>query len=239
VIFTGWPLSCRWLGAVEVLACPHCDRLFQVTSAVRGKTIRCRDCRGIFHIPHDTSSVPLSDLGSARATDKSLPPLANPCVIDGHDARSCPQCGRTFRMKAAFADKSIRCRGCKMTFRVAPTEPSTEPTPASTRPDRVNPPLIPPTPGSPPTIFEDVGDPIDVASPGPPPRSVVRPRNMPSLSPHKESAVPQLIAVVFGGMCALPLTQLLLWFVFQKDPLGVASLLPAALRALLPDHLGQ
>jgi len=224
---------------VEVLACPHCNRLFQASSAVLGKTIRCRACRGIFHIPQDTSSVPLSDAGAALAPDESFPPLANPCVIDGHDARSCPQCGRTFRMKSAFAGKTIRCRGCKAPFRVGPTEPSTDPRPASAQPERLSPPPIPSIPAPPATIYEDVGDSIDVVPPGPLPQSVVRPRNMPSLSPHKESAVPQLIAVVFGGMCALPLTQLLLWFVFQKDPLGVASLLPAALRALLPDQLGR
>jgi len=224
---------------VEVLACPHCNRLFQASPAILGKTIRCRTCRGIFHIPRDTSKVPLSDLGSALATDESLPPLADPCVINGHDARSCPQCGRTFRMKPAFVGKAIRCRGCKASFRVGSTDPPTKPRPASAQSERVKPPPVSPMPEPPATIFEDVGDSIDVAPSGPPPESVVRPRNMPPLSPHKESAVPQLIAVVFGGLCALPLTQLLLWFVLEKDPLGIASLLPAALRALLPDHLGQ
>lgn len=106
---------------MEVLACPHCDRLFNVTPAVLGKKIRCRGCREIFHVPSDTTSVPLGPpvkTGPASVTEES-PPLAIATVKDGREVRSCPACGRTFAMKPALDGKTIRCRGCKAPFRVA------------------------------------------------------------------------------------------------------------------------
>ena len=241
MIFTGFPLSRRWLSPLEVLACPHCDRLFQVTPVALGKKIRCRGCRGIFHVPHDTTSVPLGPQESVSSLDESLPPLAIPCVIDGHDARSCPQCGRTFRMKESFAGKTIRCRGCKVTFRVRGTEPApAEPAQAEAVPIKSNgaaapprplqppPPPAPPAPHSspPPTIFEDMGDLLDDLRPGESVASVVRPRKVPQLSAAPSSPVATMIAIVFGGVCALPATLIILRFVSKKRFDDVASMLP-------------
>lgn len=67
---------------------------------------------------------------SAPATirlDESVPRLAIACVIDGHQARRCPQCHRAFRMHSAFAGKTIRCRGCKTVFVVQADEPPAPP----------------------------------------------------------------------------------------------------------------
>jgi uncharacterized protein YbaR (Trm112 family) len=228
VIFTGFPLSRRWSSPLEVLACPHCDRLFQVTPAALGKKIRCRGCRGIFHVPRDTTSVPLGPQESVSSPDESLPPLAIPCVIDGHDARSCPECGRTFRMKESFAGKTIRCRGCKVTFRVRATAASpaqqvrpeatlveahgSSAPPAPPQPDPAAPVMRPPPPPAPPppTIFEDIGDVLDDPLPGEQVASVVRPRNVPRLSAPPVNPAILFAAVVLGGFCALPATAWIL-----------------------------
>jgi hypothetical protein len=228
---------------VEVLACPHCDRLFQVALAALGKKIRCRGCRGIFHVPHDTTRVPLGPLPADPGLDEPLPPLAIPCVIDGHDARSCPECGRTFRMKTTFAGKTIRCRGCKATFRVSATaatipettQPDAKPVqtthtagPAPLRPQRMPPPPTPAArpPSPPPTISEDMGDLLEDIQPGEHVPSVVRPRTVSTLSTPQSNPVATLAAVVAGGICALPATLIILRFVSKKRFEDVASVLP-------------
>jgi len=231
---------------VEVLACPHCDRLFQVAPAALGKKIRCRGCRGIFHVPHDTTRVPLGPLPADPGLAEPRPPLAIPCVIDGHDARSCPDCGRTFRMKTTFAGKTIRCRGCKATFRVTATEPvhSDAPRPdagpapfreaaAPARP-RLHHSPPPPAhvatqPSPPPTIFEDMGDVLDELLPDEHVPSVVRPRNIKQPSASAGNPLATLAAVVAGGICALPAALIILRFVSKKRFEDVASMLPGFL----------
>ena len=231
---------------MEVLACPHCDRLFQVAPAALGKKIRCRGCRGIFHVPHDTTRVPLGPLPADPGLDEPRPPLAIPCVIDGHDARSCPDCGRTFRMKTTFVGKTIRCRGCKATFRVSATEPvlseaqhseaalsasSEAATPARPQPDYVprSPASVATRPSPPPTIFEDMGDVLDELMPDEHVPSVVRPRNVKQPSASAGNALAALAAVVAGGICALPVTLIILRFVSKKRFEDVASMLPGFL----------
>jgi uncharacterized protein YbaR (Trm112 family) len=236
VVFTGFPLSPRWSSPLEVLACPHCDRLFQVTPEVLGKKIRCRGCRGVFHVPKDTTSVPLGPLEAMAALDDLLTPLAIPCVIDGHDARSCPECGRTFRMKESFAGKTIRCRGCRVTFRVrataaSPSEqvrPSPQPVPAA--------PVIgpPPPPDPPPTIFDDIGDVLDDLLPGEKVPPVVRPRNVPQLPPPASNTIATMIAVGFGGFCALPATAWILARFFPDRYREIVASLPDSIRGWLP-----
>lgn len=231
---------------MEVLACPHCDRLFQVAPAALGKKIRCRGCRGIFHVPHDTTHVPLGPLPADPGLDEPLRPLAIPCVIDGHDARSCPECGRTFRMKKTFAGKTIRCRGCKATFRVSATEPvhSEAPppevapaapreaaTPARPQLHHSPPPPAPVAtqPSPPPTIFEDMGDVLEDILPGEHVPSVVRPRNVKQPSASAGNPLATMAAVVAGGICALPATLIILRFVSKKRFEDVASMLPGFL----------
>lgn len=221
---------------MEVLACPHCDRLFQVSPRVLGKRIRCRECKGVFCIPHDTTGVSLANPSAAHARTGVTAPIAIRCVIDGRDARSCPACGRTFAMKPAFAGKTIRCRQCKTLFTVTPSDSaSVGPARANTaeyspdvrmpnasprKPLRI--PRPPPPPPAPtPVVFEDVGDVVeDGVAEGPAPE-VVRPRNIPSLSPEKESPLLPVLAVVLGGLCAIPVALAILWFVMGQDPLGV------------------
>jgi hypothetical protein len=48
-----------------------------------------------------------------------------------------------------------------------------------------------------------------------------------------------LASVVLGGLTALPATLLILWWVFGKDPLHIAPMLPEAVRWLAPDHLAK
>lgn len=211
--------------ASEVLACPHCDRLFQVTPAVLGKKIRCRDCRQIFHVPLDIASVPLGPAVAAGGTgDEPLPPVANASVQDGRDVRSCPACARTFAMKAAFVGKTIRCRGCKESFRVLATKSAPiEPRPAKqapleaagldsppvspVQPRPAQPPVAPPpVPAAIPTapmIFEDIGDVLEDLLPGENVISVVRPRTLPRRSKPADMAPALVIAVALLGVCVV------------------------------------
>jgi len=193
-------------------------------------------------IPRDTSSVPLGAFEAPFDLDALLPTQAIACVIGGQDARSCPACGRTFRMRDSFVGKTIRCRGCKTSFRVAATEP-TVPKPArpqaaeaapagSGAPPVSQPPLQPPpkpsaaqTPPQ-PTIFEDVGDLLDDLVPGEKVPTVVRPLRVPQLSPPSSSSIAVVISVVFGGVCSIPITLVLLRIISKERFERLASVLP-------------
>ena len=232
---------------MEVLACPLCDRLFHVTPAALGKKIRCRGCRGIFHVPKDTASVPLGPQENIPDPDRSLPPVARPCVIDGRDARSCPECGRTFRMQDSLAGKTIRCRGCKVTFRVTASQPLSaqsdhaEPAPSQAAAPGANqaaaasgqlhepppPASREPQPGPRPLIFEDIGDFLDdLLRPGEKVPSVVRPRHVPPVARVPFNPMAAVITVVAGGVCALPATLIILRIVSKNQFDAVASILP-------------
>lgn len=231
---------------MEVLACPHCERMFHVTPGVLGRKIRCRGCREIFNVPADTTGVPLSPGGTAGGVGSALP-LAIPCVSDGHDARSCPECGRIFRMNESFANKTIRCRDCRTVFRVGPTdktlaEPAaggvrSAPPPPAPPPHRSpsTPPPIAVDPGNdpPPTIFEDIGDVLEEIQPGEQVASVVRPGRF-----HRESRPPagplaRVFAVALGGVCALPATLIIVWLIAPERYRGIVAALPSFLRDLL------
>lgn len=201
--------------------------------------------------------MPLGPPVAGLEEHPEFPPPATMCVVDGRDARRCPECGRAFAMKAAFAGKTIRCRGCKAPFRVTATpqvlaEPgaaaayqqreraaaSQAPPPS---PARFQPPP-PPVPAAAaaiplPAIFEDIGDILDELTPGEKVASVVRPKNAAVLPRSEDSPVVGLIAVVFGGFCALPATQLILWWVLDKDPFKLASSLPEVLQWIAPPHM--
>jgi serine/threonine protein kinase len=162
----------------EVLACPHCERVFKFSPVVLGKKIRCRGCRQIFHVPKDTSSVPLSRSSPTAGGRDTAPPIAAKCEVDGQDARRCPECGRIFIMRPKFTEKKIRCRACKVMFRVTasdvPTEASVltaESLPAAPRP----------------TIFDDIGDILDELGPGESVASVVRPQIAARRKPFESS----------------------------------------------------
>jgi len=242
---------------MEVLACPHCERLFQVKPAVLGKKIRCRGCRGIFHVPHDTTNVPLGGPAAESHRDDAVPTSAIPCIIDGLDARICPNCGRTFRMKTSFAGKTIRCRGCQLPFLVAATDlagmepasarqstpdtlrphPAADVAPASSSRDSLlptpSPPQVAPQLLS-PTVFEDIGDMVADLLPGEQVTSVVRPRNVLRLSPPPSNPVVTMIALVFGGVCALPVTAWILVTFFPEKYREIVAGMPHVIRNWLP-----
>ena len=149
-------------------------------------------------------------------------------------------------MKTTFAGKTIRCRGCKAIFRVSAAEaslseapqpetalgPSREATtPARPKPDYVPPPSAPVAtqPSPPPTIFEDMGDVLEDVLPGENVPSVVRPRNVKQPSAFASNPLATLATVVAGGICALPVTLIILRFITKKRFEDVASVLPGFL----------
>jgi hypothetical protein len=205
-------------------------------------------------VPSDTTSVPVGPAVANADEDIRSPPVAIECTVDGRDARRCPDCDRTFLMKPAFVDKTIRCRGCKASFRVAATQAHVRQSPGNVAarhapalvpqrlqlppppsPGTLVPPPVPPslTPG----IFEDIGDILDEFRPGEKIASVVRPRNAAALAGGNADQLAAFIAVVSGGLCALPITQLILWWIVGKDPLRIAASLPGILQWLAPSHL--
>ena len=187
--------------------------------------------------------MPLGPSVDGLGKQDNVPPTAIACVVDDRDARRCPECGRTFAMKAALVGKTIRCRGCKAPFRVGATLQSPAGPVASVgnqgRAPVAPSPSVPATATSSPrpTIFEDIGDILDEIIPGERVASVVRPQN--AAAPSRAEANPfyGLIAVAFGGLCAIPTTQLILWWVLGKDPLRLASSLPDVLRWIVPPHM--
>lgn len=205
---------------MEILACPHCLRLFHATPAALGKKIRCRGCRQIFHVPRDTSSVPLGAAVHAAANGDE-PRVAIACVKNGRDTRRCPQCAREFLMKPAFVGKTIRCRRCKAPFQVAATERTIENQPpacvesAVAAPVQAPSPLqhnrqptqspetsaIPPHPSS--TGFEDMGDVLEDLLPGESVASVVRPSNFPHLHQPAVNPLAHPIAVILCLACGI------------------------------------
>lgn len=149
--------------ASEVLACPHCSRLFRTTPDALGKKIRCRGCRQVFHVPRDTESVPLGPPEVSIEHDSSGPPVARVCVVNDKEARRCPACERAFVMKPAFVGKTIRCRGCKSPFLVLSREekPQAALDPSENAEGR--------------TVFDDIGDILEQLALGEVVASVVRP----------------------------------------------------------------
>jgi hypothetical protein len=147
-------------------------------------------------------------------------------------------------MKPAFGGKTIRCRGCKVTFRVRATEGTLD---APSRPegtlvaDRrqaalqppvrpLKPPPLPrpPAPGPvrPATVFEDMGDVLDELLPGEEVASVVRPRSRGRRVVPVDGPVSTVIAVVLGGACAIPVALVLLRFISPAQFDRVAAGLP-------------
>jgi hypothetical protein len=238
---------------MKILACPHCFRFFRVTPAALGKRIRCRGCKETFHVPRDARRAPLGppieidDAGAQKSTD--VLPVAIECALDGHDSRRCPKCERAFRMKPALAGKAIRCRGCRTTFRVMATghampnkagalgstqmSPATEQLPPLFQSRRrfgqpPGPPIVPLDPS------EDLGDILDEIVAAEHALSAVRPRSLARLTQANSNVVTQIVTVALGGACALPLTQVILWWVFGRDPLNIAVKLPDTLRWIVP-----
>jgi hypothetical protein len=177
-------------------------------------------------------------------------PRAMEAVIDGAEARKCPACGRAFTMRKEFDGKTIRCRGCRSIFVVpvagAPSLPqaratASQPAPLAASGDR---PSVSPPPrrlqeageaiATKEDIFEDVGDVLDRAAAGescPPALPTCYRVTEPEAA---ENPLTQFIAIVLGGTVALPIAQLILWWVMEQDPLKIAPQLPASLEWMAP-----
>lgn len=224
---------------MEILACPHCDRLFRTSPRVLGKKIRCRGCEQIFHVPHDTTNVPLSPAraeGGALA-DEWSPPIAIAGRKNGREVRSCPSCGRTFAMRPEFVDRTIRCRGCQAPFRVTATEdagdgvPTPEPVGALSGPPAARQDDQPPASSQPlQTVFDDIGAVLGAVQPGEKVVSVVRPRKVPPQTAQSASSVATLVAVLVGAACSVPVVLFLLSVIDPERFREVIRLLPPFLR---------
>lgn len=78
--------------AVDVLACPHCQRTFRAQPAVFGKTIRCRGCRQIFQTPSRPEAV-AQPFAKPMAQPVAQPAMAPPAprVVLPDARRDVPQ----------------------------------------------------------------------------------------------------------------------------------------------------
>jgi len=63
---------------------------------------------------------------------------------------------------------------------------------------------------------------------------VVRPRKVPSLSPPPTSPIATMIALVFGGFCALPATAWILATFFPDRYREIVAGVPGFIRGWLP-----
>lgn len=109
---------------MEVLACPHCNRMFHATPLLLGKAIRCRECRQTFRVPADPSTA---ELGPEAESPQPEILVAVECIVQGVDGRRCPACSHTFAMQARFVGKRIRCRGCRVPFVVLASTHASQP----------------------------------------------------------------------------------------------------------------
>ena len=243
--------------AEDVLECPHCERQFLATPAVLGKKIRCRGCRLPFRIPAGIPAAPPAERFVPRL------PKATRATVDGMDVRRCPVCGRAFAMQPSLGGKTIRCRACRNMFLVEDTdvvpsssgrgEPSVpatgspEPphsfaTPRAPSPPRSAAPVTEPAADEPedPRAAEDIGDVLEDADSNEQcPVATVSRSYRKAAGTDAGGALAGLASVVLGGLTALPATLLILWWVFGKDPLHIAPMLPEAMRWLAPDHLAK
>jgi len=243
--------------AEDVLECPHCKRQFLVTPAVLGKKIRCRGCRLPFRIPAGIPAAPPAQRFVPRL------PKATRVIVDGMDVRRCPVCGRAFSMQAAFEGKTIRCRSCRNMFLVEatdgvpPTSGRGEPSgPATASAEPPHSFAMPRAPVSPHALVpvsdpaadepedtraaEDIGDVLEDADSNEQyPVATVSRSYRKAAGTDAGGVLAGLAAVVLGGLTALPTTLLILWWVFGKDPLHIAPMLPEHVKWLAPDHLAK
>ncbi len=153
-----------------------------MTSAAGGSDLRCEGCSEVFRVPTRDPRADLAHLPGSPGIGEVITPEAIHCVADGADARRCPQCGRTFRMNHSLAGKTIRCRGCKLIFKVEATRPtraerrdafrSAQPTPAALSLDlAAERPSLPPIPHKAGRSF-DKPPPLPTATDRSPPHAI-------------------------------------------------------------------
>ena len=243
--------------AEDVLACPHCERQFLVTPAVLGKKIRCRGCKLPFRIPAGIPAAPPAQRFVPRL------PKATRAIVDGMDFRRCPVCGRAFAMQQSLGGKTIRCRACRNMFLVeamevvSPSsgrgEPSVPATDSAEPPHSFAMPRPPAPPHSTAPVTEPAVDQLDEPRAAADIGDVLEDSDSNEQCPVATAArsyrkaagtdasgtLAGLAAVVLGGLTSLPATLLILWWVFGKDPLHIAPMLPEPVKWLAPDHLAK
>lgn len=237
------------------MSCPHCSRPFAVSAAIVGKRIRCRGCARVFGIPKESPLDPASRVAgpshpSAGGGDPI--PFAAAAVIDGIDVRVCPCCGRAFAMKPAFAGKAVRCRSCRTLYRVAaaggdpsrrqgsdgapiPDRPDSAVAASSLASDDRRSELSVSSKGTVPPS-EDAGDVVPDTDGGVDCPAAVR-APLPARMGPEPTALGTVVAIVLGGVTALPVTQLILWWAIGQDPFRIAKKLPTIIQWTAPESL--
>lgn len=167
-------------------------------------------------------------------------------------------------MRQEFEGKTIRCRVCRSIFVVAagpasPAQSASMPRASEVPPAHPEAPLRRPAgpddssdkpigrhdTGSPhsaggnpleqPAIFDDVGDILDRIAAGEQYPAALPTPSRSAVSVEGEHPLTQFIAIVAGGVIALPIAQLILWWCLGSDPLLIAPLLPRPLGWMAPD----
>jgi hypothetical protein len=85
---------------------------------------------------------------------------------------------------------------------------------------------------------DDIGEVVDLPEGHESVPSVVRPRRV-LAGDRSGGAVTTVLSVLLGGVCALPISQLILWWGFRQDPFRLAAMLPADYRWIAPDQFGN
>ena len=200
-------------------------------------------------MPRDTSTVPIATIPAARSGEPEALPLALACSVKGRDCRSCPTCGRVFEMRDNLSGKAIRCRGCESSFRIGSSEPGgSAKTPVVH--DTASPCSSPAAAASVPSVMtqredyasnatdDDIGDVLASRQGDEHVPSVVRPRRVGARS-RSGGGLATVLSILLGGVCALPISQLILWWGLRQDPLNTVKILPPALRWIAPDSLSR
>lgn len=84
-----------------------------------------------------------------------------------------------------------------------------------------------------PTVFEDIGDVLEDLLPGERVASVVRPKNAAARAKPETEALATLVAIVFGGVCAVPITLWLLKIIAPREFAKLSTVLPDFLTSWL------
>jgi len=191
-------------------------------------------------------------------------PIAIGSLIDGIDVRSCPQCGHSFAMKARYAGATIRCRACKTLYVVAGARavegqgvasatsvrgkraavrasvtgsPDFEsPRAAANRHAAHSESQATGSRGEDGTRADDAGDVVPETEGGA--QVPVAFESSPGLvyGPGP-SVLGSAVAIVLGGVLAMPLAQLILWWGLGRDPMKFANKVPSALQWAVPPTL--
>jgi hypothetical protein len=218
---------------------------------VLGKSIRCRACRQVFYVPRrvgDSFIPPASGVGARAVQPPNVPAHR---VLEG-SSRECPACGRTVMVRVGLDVKEIRCPGCQSSFRAGSSAAEGTAHPTAMHASSLARPLPVVSHGAAASLQFANGritsEPHgrgdgheDLISDGVigeecPPLAVGA--SSATGSTATAGALSTIIAILLGALCAFPVTQLILWWVFRQDPFRVAEYLPPSIRWVAPGTHG-